>query len=149
MVNAVEPKNRLVLAAFRAEEATRFGRGDLGSRLAFGLIDDRAAEQICDIDGRTLKESFSRHSLVADDRITPQWLKNANAFLEVHVEQGPVLDREGLSLGVVEGIAAFERYILAIVGEAAHSGTTDYLDCIHYFRWWNLKGGKRLRDFQW
>lgn len=116
----------VVLAVFRCEEATRFSVGDLGSRLAFGVLKPEDVTGIVDAQGICLRDVFCRKPRPIDIRLDREWLKGSRAFFEAHIEQGPILDREGLSIGAVTGIAAFDRYLLHVIGEHAHSGTTDY-----------------------
>ena len=116
----------LVLAVSRAEESARFGRGDIGSRLAFGLLDVDACGCIYDWNGRSPLDAIHSHAANHSPKITPGWLRKARVFLEVHIEQSPILHQGGYSVGVVTGIAAYERYLLRIRGEAAHSGAIDY-----------------------
>jgi hydantoinase/carbamoylase family amidase len=113
-------------AVFRAEEATRFGYGDLGSRLAFGLINIEDAKRIHDSSGVCLASLLSRYQVNASVDVTTEWISHAECFLEIHIEQGPILSNRGLHIGVVESIAACERYLLRVIGQAAHSGATTF-----------------------
>jgi len=117
----------ICLGVFRAEEATRFERGDLGSRLGFGILSDEEAANIVDKDGVSLATEYGRLKNDSVPLIKPHYIRKASHFIEVHIEQGPILHREGYDIGVVEGIAAFERYLINIVGKPGHSGTLDYI----------------------
>ncbi|HUL95735.1 MAG TPA: allantoate amidohydrolase [Usitatibacter sp.] len=115
----------LEVAAFSDEEGARFQTSFLASRALVrgaasldGLLDRR------DADGVTLGEAMRAAGLdpaAADaGRIDPRTLA---AYVEVHIEQGPVLLDEGVALGVVTSIAAGLRYLVKVKGEAGHAGT--------------------------
>ena len=105
---------------FSEEEGVRFRRPFLGSLAMIG----QGAELLAlrDSDGRTVEQAL-RH--VGVDPATPSDIApQALAYLEVHIEQGPVLDRLGQPLGVVEAIAGQSRCTLRFTGQSNHAGTT-------------------------
>ncbi len=112
----------LEVIAFSDEEGVRFGVPFLGSRALVGTLDNALLERK-DRDGITVREAIRRYGL--DDSELPQAvLTDVLGYLESHIEQGPVLENEGLPLGVVESIAGQSRYELTFTGEANHAGTT-------------------------
>src|SRR5580692_6255073 len=100
------PKHSVELLVFTAEEPTRFGIGCLGSRMLSGSLSAETARQLKDSAGASLDEV--RESAGADGKLETVKLPDAyhKAFVELHIEQGPVLERERVPLGVVTGIAA-------------------------------------------
>ena len=107
------------------EEGARFGRSLFGSS-AFAGTDTIAADRIRkDRDGITLEDALQQCG-VAIDRIGDAGAErnNAAAYLELHIEQGPVLERMHLPLGVVLGTKGVERHAITFHGQEAHSGST-------------------------
>ena len=107
------------------EEGARFGRSLLGSS-AFAGTHSIAADRVrTDKDGIRMEEALARCGVVIDkfaDAEREQ--KNAAAYLELHIEQGPVLEGMGLPLGVVLGTKGVERHAITFHGQEAHSGST-------------------------
>jgi len=113
------PRRSIELVIFSAEEPTRFGIGCFGSRLLAGCLD---AATLRDKEGRTLDEWRAEagfHGDVAGVRLPAGYYA---AFVELHIEQGPLLEREGVPLGVVTAIAAPASLRLWIEGEGGHAG---------------------------
>lgn len=108
--------------AFGDEEGSRFPASMLTSRAVAGTLDPAELE-VEDRTGQSLDEALAPFELstlrYADARHGP-----ALAYLEAHIEQGPVLEAEGLPVGTVTGIAAQLRYQLTVTGTAGHAGTT-------------------------
>ena len=107
------------------EEGARFGRSLLGSS-AFAGTDSIAADRVRqDKNGVTLEAALLRCG-VEIDRFPEARAEQANAaaYLELHIEQGPVLEALGLPLGVVLGTKGVERHAITFHGEEAHSGST-------------------------
>ena len=110
--------------AFGDEEGSRFPASMACSRAVAGTVDPMVMEMV-DGDGVSLAEAFAAFGL------DPTRLEEAArkpgevfAFLEAHIEQGPVLEAEGLALGVVTAIAAQKRLMVRFTGVAGHAGTT-------------------------
>ncbi len=101
---------------FSEEEGIRFGVPFIGSRAAMGLLDETTLK--CGI-GDAIRAYGLDPAKMAEARIEP-----AAAYLEIHIEQGPVLDQLGLPLGVVEGILGQSRLNVVFRGHANHAGTT-------------------------
>src|SRR5260370_15612894 len=107
------------------EEGARFGRSLLGSS-AFAGTRSIAADRVrTDKDGIRLEDALRRCG-VEIDRFPEagKEQRNAAAYLELHIEQGPVLERLGLPLGVVLGTKGVERHLVTFLGQEAHSGST-------------------------
>ncbi len=107
------------------EEGARFGRSLLGSSAFAGTHSIAADRNRTDRDGVKLEEALRRCGVAIDkfpDAEAEQ--KNAAAYLELHIEQGPVLERMGLPLGVVLGTKGVERHNITFHGQEAHSGST-------------------------
>ena len=107
------------------EEGARFGKSLFGSSACSGNLDMNEARGLQDKDGITLPEAL-KHVGVDFERVkdSGQELKNAAAYLELHIEQGPVLLDLDLPLGAVLGTFGVERHALTFHGQAAHSGST-------------------------
>lgn len=111
------------IAAFADEEGVRFASTLLGSRALAGTFDQRALA-LKDRDGMTLRDALMRFGL------DPQQISAAArspgeylAYLELHIEQGPVLETEGLPVGVVTAISGATRLLVTLDGLAGHAGT--------------------------
>jgi N-carbamoyl-L-amino-acid hydrolase len=108
------------------EEGARFGRSLFGSSAAAGSMQDQEElRMLRDLDGITLPDALSDHGIELD-RATEAGaqLADAAAYLELHIEQGPVLESLGLPLGVVLGTFGVERSRVSWRGQAAHAGST-------------------------
>jgi N-carbamoyl-L-amino-acid hydrolase len=108
------------------EEGARFGRSLFGSSAAAGSMHDQdELRQLTDRDGVPLPEALAAHG-VDLDRATEarSQLENAAAYLELHIEQGPVLEGLDLPLGAVLGTFGVERHRITWTGQAAHAGST-------------------------
>jgi ureidoglycolate amidohydrolase len=116
------PRRSIELLIFTSEEPTRFGIGCLGSRLLSGTLDAGAASLLKDRDGKTLDEirrdaGFS--GSLGEVALHPGYY---GAFVELHIEQGPLLERRKIPLGVVTAIAAPASLRITIEGEGGHAG---------------------------
>jgi N-carbamoyl-L-amino-acid hydrolase len=119
------PPVTIRLVDWADEEGARFGRSLLGSS-AFAATHSIAADRSrTDRDGITLEGALRRCG-VEIDRFpeAERERKNARAYIELHIEQGPVLEQLGLPLGVVLGTKGVERHIATFCGQEAHSGST-------------------------
>jgi ureidoglycolate amidohydrolase len=116
------PRRPLELVIFTSEEPTRFGIGCLGSRLLSGLLDAGAGQRLKDRDGNTLDEARKNagfHGALESVRLP----RNHYAgFVELHIEQGPLLEKHQTALGVVTAIAAPATLRMRIEGEGGHAG---------------------------
>jgi hydantoinase/carbamoylase family amidase len=107
------------------EEGARFGRSLFGSGAAAGTLKPDDVCNLKDKDGVALPDALSEHG-VELDRVNEanKQLRSAVAYLELHIEQGPVLERMDLPLGVVLGTFGVERHAVRFTGQQAHSGST-------------------------
>jgi N-carbamoyl-L-amino-acid hydrolase len=108
------------------EEGARFGRSLFGSSAAAGsMADHDELRQRKDADGVSLPDAIARFDVDLDTALEARSeLGNAAAYLELHIEQGPVLESLDLPLGVVLGTFGVERHQVAFRGQAAHAGST-------------------------
>jgi hydantoinase/carbamoylase family amidase len=119
------PQATVQLVDWADEEGARFGRSLFGSSAAAGLLEPDIVGKLTDADGVGLADAVAEYG-VALER-TP-WatrrLLDVASYIELHIEQGPVLERAGLVLGVVEGVFGIERNRIRFDGQAAHAGST-------------------------
>ena len=116
------PRRSIELVLFTSEEPTRFGIGCLGSRLLSGVLDDSCDEGLRDQEGKTLREVRTQAGFegpLAGVRLAEG---HYAAFMELHIEQGPLLEQRGMSIGVVTAIAAPASLRIEIEGEGGHAG---------------------------
>ena len=108
------------------EEGARFGRSLFGSSAAAGsMADQDELRQRRDANGVALPDALREHGVDLDRALDARTqLENAVAYLELHIEQGPVLESMGLPLGVVLGTFGVERHQITWKGQAAHAGST-------------------------
>jgi hydantoinase/carbamoylase family amidase len=108
------------------EEGARFGRSLFGSSAAAGsLSDQNDLRERRDADGIALPDALAEHGVDLDRALEARsQLENAVAYLELHIEQGPVLESLDLPLGVVLGTFGVERHLVTFRGQAAHAGST-------------------------
>jgi hydantoinase/carbamoylase family amidase len=108
------------------EEGARFGRSLFGSSAAAGSMSDQdELRQLVDRDGVSLPEALREHGVELDRALEARrQLQNAAAYLELHIEQGPVLESLDLPLGAVLGTFGVERHRVTWRGQAAHAGST-------------------------
>ncbi len=107
------------------EEGARFGRSLLGSSAFSGTLDPATVADLRDRDGITLPEALAAHGVALERMLDARRQQaSAAAYLELHIEQGPVLEDLGLPLGVVIGTFGVERHRITFTGQAAHAGST-------------------------
>jgi ureidoglycolate amidohydrolase len=117
-----QPQRSIELLLFTAEEPTRFGLGCLGSRMLGGGLDSAADTRLKDSDGNTLAQlraGAGFHGSLDQVRLQDGYYA---AFVELHIEQGPLLEKEGLAVGVVTSIAAPAALRIRVEGEGGHAG---------------------------
>ncbi len=108
--------------AFSEEEGVRFGVPFIGSRALAGTLDDTLLART-DAHGVSVRQAIASYGL-DPAKLPDAVLHHALGYLEFHIEQGPVLEDEGLPLGVVESIVGQGRYEVVFTGQANHAGTT-------------------------
>lgn len=118
-----KPRRSIELLIFTAEEPTRFGIGCLGSRALAGVLSPDALRELKDPEGRTLEEVRWEAGYMGrlEDVALPEGYYSA--FVELHIEQGPVLEQERVPLGIVTAIAAPASLRVHLEGVGGHAGT--------------------------
>ena len=128
VMRAFAPQRRPVtlrLVDWADEEGARFGRSLFGSGSAAGALKPDDVRNLKDRDGVALPDALLEHGVDLDRaNEAGRQLENAVAYLELHIEQGPVLERMDLPLGVVLGTFGVERHAVRFTGQHAHSGST-------------------------
>jgi len=119
--NGVRTRRPIVVAFFTDEEGSRFGTDMLGSAVATGRLDLESAYALRDRDGAVLRDELERIGFLGDRDVA---LEPPHAYVECHIEQGPVLRSKNLDIGVVTGVQAISWHELRIKGKSAHAGTT-------------------------
>ena len=121
-----EPPLTVRLVSWADEEGARFGRSLFGSSAAAGsMADQDELRQLTDRDGISLPDAIGAHGVDLDRaKDSTRQLENAAAYLELHIEQGPVLESMELPLGAVLGTYGVERHRVTWRGQAAHAGST-------------------------
>jgi N-carbamoyl-L-amino-acid hydrolase len=116
------PRRSIELVLFTSEEPTRFGIGCLGSRLMGGVMTAEQARALRDKQGRGLDELRTAAGFTGELESVRLEPGHFHQFVELHIEQGPLLEREGLDLGIVTHIAAPASMRIEIAGEGGHAG---------------------------
>ncbi len=121
----VRPKRNFVVAGFNDEEGMRFGTGYFGSGAMLGLRDPAYCQKFKDKDGISIYEAMKSYGKDPENIMSAKWPEASIAgFIELHIEQGPVLDANGIEIGLVNGIVGIQRYMVTVHGRADHAGTT-------------------------
>ncbi len=118
----IQPKRAIETILFTSEEPTRFGIGCLGSRLMSGTLSPEKADALKDSDERTLAEVRTAAGFTGDLADVQLAAGHFAAFVELHIEQGPLLERFGEQIGIVTSIAAPASYRFQIQGFGGHAG---------------------------
>jgi allantoate deiminase len=119
-----QPERTLAVVSLVEEEASRFAAANFwGSRAIIGRIGPEEPKRLRGYDGVTMAEAM-RDADLDPDRIPEAKRSDIEAFIELHIEQGPFLEREGLAVGIVEQITGFRQYLVTLEGNANHAGTT-------------------------
>src|ERR1043165_6626795 len=117
-----QPRRPLELILFTAEEPTRFGIGCLGSRLLAGSLPLEKAGALRDREGNDLNYWCQRGGCEGDLDSVRLGKDGYAGFVELHIEQGPLLERENIPIGVVEKIAAPSTLRVELTGVGGHAG---------------------------
>ncbi|HSF02995.1 MAG TPA: hydantoinase/carbamoylase family amidase, partial [Solirubrobacterales bacterium] len=119
------PPRTLTLVDWADEEGARFGRSLFGSSAFAGTLDPDAVRDLRDRQGRRLADVLAENGVDLD--FAPEAATREGrlaAYLELHIEQGPVLETEGLRAAAVSGCAGVERHRFRLSGQTSHAGTT-------------------------
>lgn len=118
----LEPRRSIELVIFTSEEPTRFGIGCLGSRMMANILTPEQALALRDKDGNGLDELRTQAGFTGPLESVAVPKGRFHQFVELHIEQGPYLEQEGLDLGLVTHIAAPASQRITIEGEGGHAG---------------------------
>jgi N-carbamoyl-L-amino-acid hydrolase len=116
------PERSIELIQFTAEEPTRFGVGCIGSRLLAGVLGPDADEELRGSDGETLRTARTRAGFTGDLASVRLRQGYYAAFVELHIEQGPILEREGIAIGMVTNIVGPASFFITVEGQGGHAG---------------------------
>ena len=117
-----KPRRPIELVIFTSEEPTRFGIGCLGSRMMAGVLSPQKALALRDKEGNGLDELRTKAGFSGPLESVSQVKGRFHQFVELHIEQGPCLEEEGLDVGLVTHIAAPASLRILIEGEGGHAG---------------------------
>lgn len=120
--NGFRPKHSIELLVFTSEEPTRFGIGCLGSRLLSGSLSPDAAKKLVDKNGASLEDVRQKAGFQGELEKVKLPHNHYKAFVEMHIEQGPLLERQKVPLGIVTRIAAPASLQISVEGSGGHAG---------------------------
>ncbi|MBX9988148.1 Zn-dependent hydrolase [Priestia aryabhattai] len=117
----IKPKVPIMIVNFTNEEGARFEPSMMASGILSGKFQKDVMVKKTDVDGVTFEQALQSCGYEGDrsNRLT-----EASAFVELHIEQGPILEREAKSIGVVECVLGMVCYEIEVTGESDHAGTT-------------------------
>jgi len=119
------PPATLRLVDWADEEGARFGRSLFGSSAATGTLDPDSVRGLRDRDGVALPDALSAHGVDLDQAYRAgEQLTDVKAYLELHIEQGPILESKGIPIGPVLGTFGVERHAIHFTGRTSHAGST-------------------------
>lgn len=120
--NCGQPKKNIEVLALAEEEGSRFPIAFWGSKNFFNIQDNEIVRELTDSEGVSFVDAMreSGYNFRKDNKVRD----DIKAWLEIHIEQGQVLEKEQKQIGVVTGIVGFKRYSVQLKGEANHAGTT-------------------------
>lgn len=117
----IRPKVPITVVNFTNEEGARFEPSMMASGILSGKFQKDVMMKKTDVDGVTFEQALQSCGYEGD---TSNRLTEASAFVELHIEQGPILEREAKSIGVVECVLGMVCYEIEVTGESDHAGTT-------------------------
>lgn len=118
------PLQRPVEAVAFTDEEGRFG-GLFGSQAMAGLVTPEYLHTACDLNGQSLSDAMKALGLDARESLRARRARDSiHAYVELHIEQGPVLDRKGVTIGIVDAITGLFKWEVTLTGTANHAGTT-------------------------
>jgi len=123
--SGVQPPRTVALVDWADEEGARFGRSLFGSSAAAGTFDPAELANARDAEGRLAPGVLAENGVELDRALDSRSrLGRLGAYLELHIEQGPVLEAEGIKAAAVSGCVGVERLRFEITGQVSHAGTT-------------------------
>ncbi|MGG1367927.1 Zn-dependent hydrolase [Priestia megaterium] len=117
----IKPKVPIMIVNFTNEEGARFEPSMMASGILSGKFQKDVMMKKTDVDGVTFEQALQSCGYEGD---TSNRLTEASAFVELHIEQGPILEKEAKSIGVVECVLGMVCYEIEVTGESDHAGTT-------------------------
>ncbi|MBW2185295.1 MAG: Zn-dependent hydrolase [Deltaproteobacteria bacterium] len=121
----IETQRSIEIVNFSAEESSRFGMATIGSKAITGKIEQSDLTTLIDNNGESLHSVLSKAGQSLDDLPNSTLTTSSlHAYLELHIEQGPVLENKEINIGIVTDIAAPTRFKVKIIGRSDHSGNT-------------------------
>ncbi|EMR06604.1 putative hydrolase [Bhargavaea cecembensis DSE10] len=121
----IKPERPIEVIVFACEESSRFGMSTVGSKAIAGKLSVDVFRKLTDRNGVSTEEALSEVGLNVEELLDARRAtEDLHSFIEIHIEQGPVLENEGCEIGIVTAIAAPLRYRITLHGQASHSGTT-------------------------
>jgi N-carbamoyl-L-amino-acid hydrolase len=122
------PRRSIEIVAWMNEEGSRFAPGMMGSAVFAGARSLDEILNVSDREGVTVEQALGElHAAFADLPVLPL-RRPVHAYMEAHIEQGPLLEREQCTIGVVTGIQGKRTFLVSVAGEEAHAGTTPHRD---------------------
>jgi len=114
-----------IVAAFMDEEGCRFGTGYFGSKSMLGQMTVEECKHFTDKDDISVYEAMKSYGLIPENIANAAWdTSRIGHYIELHIEQGPVLDQKKIELGLVDCIVGIQRYMVTVNGRSDHAGTT-------------------------
>ncbi|MEQ8197346.1 MAG: M20 family metallo-hydrolase [Clostridiaceae bacterium] len=121
----IKPKYSLEIIGTNDEEGARFKSGFFSTKAMLGQLTVSHLKNLKDADNISIYDAMKEYGLDPESiNEAKRDLKNIKSFLEIHIEQGPVLEKHGSDIGIVDTIVGMQRYIVSIQGRADHAGTT-------------------------
>ena len=135
--SGIRLRNPIEIMGTHDEEGMRFGTGFFGSKAMIGEVDAEYLYRHKDADGISIHDAMISYGLSPNQigKAARDYKKDIAAFIEVHIEQGPVLENSQTQIGLVNCIVGMQRYIVTVTGRPDHAGTTpmdmriDAMDC--------------------
>ena len=118
--NGVEHEKPIDVVCWTDEEGSRFGAGCVGSNAFVGRRSVEETLKMSDDTGKSIGDELKRIGYAGSE---PVGGFNVDSFFEIHIEQGPILENEGIQVGAVEGAQASTGYMVTVTGEEGHAGT--------------------------
>ncbi|HHV38407.1 MAG TPA: M20 family metallo-hydrolase [Tepidimicrobium sp.] len=126
--NDVDHHYPIEVVAMNDEEGVRFGTGLSNSRAMIGAMDEAELDSAVDKDGISLRQAMLDFGITPNLEDAKREKGSIKAFLELHIEQGPILEDEGKEIGLVETIVGIDKYDCVFKGNSGHAGTTPMVD---------------------
>lgn len=117
-----QPRIPIEVVAFTGEEGSRFSIGLMGSHAVAGSLDEKTFREKTDATGVSIADAMKEVGLDVN-RVGEAKRGKVGAYMEMHIEQGPVLESAGLPIGIVDSIVGTQQFRVTIHGEAGHAGT--------------------------